>query len=396
MKSFLITKDVLMKGYLPVYGNAFWHTPNIDELAQKGTVFYRHYTAAPSTAMAFTSMFTKKYAFQLGRSVYKHEEQYQGTTFFDLLTAKGIDSHIIWSYNYDKFALPFANCFRNASFHKLDMNQPVGPHINSLEPLKRDDDKAQKTLSSLFEIIDALPRENVFVWLHLPHVILGRTGYGDDIDLFDEIVGHIRPLYGDENIFISADHGNMNGAHQKYAYGFDVHDNAISIPLVTPRLEGFEKYNRVTTNKDISNIILNRAIPRRDYVISETAYALQPKKKIAIVTDRYKLIYDKWYRAFSLYDTLWDKAEENNLLACTNMDIDRHRLSNTKELYFYPYWDEAEIAYTEMMHFFNDVWTEGTKRQELRAKIKYYLIQAYAAVRRMLNADKTNGKQYRK
>ena len=34
-------------------------TPNIDELAKKGTVFNRHYTAAASTAMAFTSMATE-------------------------------------------------------------------------------------------------------------------------------------------------------------------------------------------------------------------------------------------------------------------------------------------------------------------------------------------------
>lgn len=31
----LITKDALHKKYLPTYGNSYWNTPNIDELAKK-------------------------------------------------------------------------------------------------------------------------------------------------------------------------------------------------------------------------------------------------------------------------------------------------------------------------------------------------------------------------
>ena len=61
MNIVLISKDVLRKDYLPCYGNKYWKTPNIDYLVQNGIVFDRHYTAAPSTAMSFTSMFTGKY-----------------------------------------------------------------------------------------------------------------------------------------------------------------------------------------------------------------------------------------------------------------------------------------------------------------------------------------------
>lgn len=35
----LLSKDILMPAYLPIYGNKYWETPNIDELASKGTVF---------------------------------------------------------------------------------------------------------------------------------------------------------------------------------------------------------------------------------------------------------------------------------------------------------------------------------------------------------------------
>ena len=58
-----ISKDALNKHVLPTYGNKFWKTPNIDALAEKGTVFNRHYTAAGSTAMAFTAMALGKYCY---------------------------------------------------------------------------------------------------------------------------------------------------------------------------------------------------------------------------------------------------------------------------------------------------------------------------------------------
>ena len=69
-----ISKDALNKHALPVYGNKYWKTPNIDELAAKGTVFNRHYTAGASTAMAFTSMAIGKYCYETGRKYYKNEE----------------------------------------------------------------------------------------------------------------------------------------------------------------------------------------------------------------------------------------------------------------------------------------------------------------------------------
>ena len=62
----LLTKDAFCKEYLPLYGNKIWagKTPNIDELAAKGMVFNRHYTAAPSTVMAFRAMSTGRFAYE--------------------------------------------------------------------------------------------------------------------------------------------------------------------------------------------------------------------------------------------------------------------------------------------------------------------------------------------
>ena len=47
--TFLLSKDCMSCESLPIYGNKYWKTPNIDELANKGTVFRRHYAAGGST-----------------------------------------------------------------------------------------------------------------------------------------------------------------------------------------------------------------------------------------------------------------------------------------------------------------------------------------------------------
>ena len=81
----LISKDAFGIMNLPQYGNKFWKTPNIDKLVKNGTLFKKHYTTAPSTGMAFTSMFTGKYPYELtDRKVYTHVKRYEGTTLFDL------------------------------------------------------------------------------------------------------------------------------------------------------------------------------------------------------------------------------------------------------------------------------------------------------------------------
>ena len=61
----LLTKDALCKSYLPIYGNTYWKgkTPNLDELALKGTVFNKFYTSAPSTVMAIRGIVMGKFAF---------------------------------------------------------------------------------------------------------------------------------------------------------------------------------------------------------------------------------------------------------------------------------------------------------------------------------------------
>ncbi len=371
MKSFvLLTKDVLMPGYLSVYGNTYWKMPNVEELASKGTVFYRHYTTAPSTAMAFTSMFSAKYPYELDRRTYVHVDDMKGSeTFFDKLEKMGYSNHIIWSNNYLKVALPFSNCFGSDKtvFHNLDINQPVGPHIGGNKAkLERNDTLVKKSMDSIYSAIDEATSTEIptFLWIHLPHVILGRIGYGDDMDLVDELVGYLRKKFGDDSIFISADHGNMNGSKNKCGYGFDVYESAVRIPLITPRFNGVERVDHPTTNRDIGKILLDRIIPDEKFVVCDSTYFAQPRRKFAVIGDRFKYIYNKQTKTEELYDVIIDSHEEVNLIDGSFFDPDRRVTYEKSEVYFYPYWEESRKALDEYRAFRESIWRVGTFKEE--------------------------------
>jgi hypothetical protein len=376
MSIVLLTKDALLAEYLPDYGNEYWTTPNISELAKKGTVFRRHYTAAPSTAMSFLAMTTGKYPYEFDRKEYKHEEPYTGRTIFDEAKERGLEPHIVWSDNYMKMALPFANCFTGATIHTLDMNQPVGPHLKKVAALVRDDAKSQRTLDKLYDTLDTIDSNNVFLWIHLPHVLLGRTCYGGDMDLFDDIVGYLRRKYGDESIFISADHGNMNGEKSVYAYGFHVYEPAVHIPLIAPYMGNQHEVHDLTSNTQLASIMFEKNYENpRKYILSETTYYLQANRKTAVISGRYKLIRNKYDRTEELYDILYDKTEERNLLNKLVRDVERNRYNEQREMYFYPYYEEAEKAYGELNAYMNEIWRTGTPKEEKKARRNFIILQ---------------------
>lgn len=381
----LITKDVLMPGYLPTYGNQYWQTPNIDELAQKGTVFRRHYTVAPSTAMAFTSMFTGKLPYQLDRRKYEHVDDLAETeTLFGILEKNGYENHILWSKNYLHSVLPFSNCYGSdrTVFHNLDLNQVIGPHMARYTKLERNIPLEEKTIGAILHAVDEIFSTNgtIFLWMHLPHVLRGRIAYGDDIDLFDRIVGHVRTYAGDEHVFISADHGHMNGTHNTFGYGFDVYEPAIRIPLIAPRLEQQAYVDFPTSNARLSSILLDRRIPKDEYVFADSAYYAQPHRKLAIIKNNFKYIYNKATDSEELYDLLYDPVETINMLRTFHTDKNRRLRYCVRDVHFNPHWDIVPELVDELRSVKQTIWRKGNFREESYAKTKRMLSVPYHQV----------------
>ncbi|MCK9471865.1 MAG: sulfatase-like hydrolase/transferase [Bacilli bacterium] len=387
----LISKDILTKLYLPLYGNKYWNTPNIDALAAKGTIFKRHYTSAPSTAMSFTSMLTGKYPYQLNRKRYETVKKIDDSeTLFWKLQQMGYETHILWGYGFFEDITQYANCYgdeKKTVFHNLDIGQDVGPHFFDKRIISRDDNLTDKTISLIKKAIEGIANSNkkVFLWIHLPHVLLGREAYGSDIDLLDQVVGYLRNKFSDDSIFITADHGNMNGKNGVFAYGFDVYEPAINIPLITPRLENQSVVNHPTSNTQLEDIILNRKIPKPEYIISDSAYYAQPNRKTAIVKENYKYIYNKKDKSEELYDLHLDPLENINLLKQSFKDPDRKVTYRQQEVAYYPFQDKVSDIHKQMVEIKNTFWKKGNINEELFYKIRKLLSIGYNNIKALVS-----------
>lgn len=375
----LISKDVLSIRYLPIYGNKQYSTPNIDYLCKKGTVFYRHYTAAPSTAMAFTSMFTGKYPYETGRADYTEIEKFDiegATTLFEEMENRGYECHLVWSSNYVLMAERFSRCYGKNTIHheKLRLNQYVGAHMpGGLSELIPDEDEAEMNYQSLINEIDTIDRSKpIFLWVHLPHVFRGRTGYGMDIDLLDRFVGDIITRFGD-CIYLTADHGSNDGKDGKTGYGFDVYESSIHIPLITPRIDNIAEYHGLSSNVDLMEIILNNKIVKHEYVLSDTAYYQQPHRKLAIISGNYKFVYDKKNKKKMLFDIINDSNENIDLNKKIMFDTDRNRYVVTEQVLYYPHWDIIPETVEYFNHIFEKLWSNGN----IYYNIKYTIIRRF-------------------
>ena len=372
----LYSKDALSTEYLPLYsGNErYGKTPNLDALAEKGTVFVNHHTAGGSTAMAFSSMLTGKYPFEFEkRKTFTAVEKSEKESIFDILQSQGYTCHMMWSPDYESGALPYVREFgdeEKTQFHVLNMFQPLG-YKQHTDKLKRNETRLQKSVKMICDELDGInTSQKTFIWLHLPHVLRGRICYGDDIDAFDLILGHIREKFGDDSIYVTSDHGNMNMHRGKVGYGFDVYDPITRVPLITPRIDGLSVCDSLTSHTDLPDIILHGRIPEHEYVYCDTAYYAQPQRKLAVIGKRYKYIYNKQTKTEELYDLDWDRAEEYNILKERYLEKNRMGYVTYDELYYYPYKSEALEAYKELKGEKEKIWREPGLAEGLYIKYR--------------------------
>lgn len=372
-KILLISKDATLPEYFEPYGGTYWKTPNISALAAKGTVFQKHYTVAPSTAMAFIGMFTGKLPLETEHTEYEEAAEKCDDTLFDHLYEKGYECHLMWSNNYIYVAEKYSKCYGQHTIHheNLKLNQSVGQHKNMTnEDIEENEDLANETLTNILTEIKTIPMDRkVFLWIHVPHVLLGRGGYGRDTDLFDKLIGELRKIFPDEGIYVTADHGHMNMTKRKTCYGFDVYQSAIRIPLIAPRINDMATVDFPTSNRQLANLILNETITPEEFIVSDSAYCAQPYRKIAVIHGKYKYIYNKATKKEELYDVEWDPAENNNLLEKYIYDSDRHKKVIKEQVYFYPYMGDAEVACVLLRNHFHKIWKTGTPARELRNKL---------------------------
>lgn len=366
----VVSHDATLPEYLPGYGDRHMHMPNVERLAAKGTVFMNHYTAAPSTLMAFTSMWTDTYCHELDRKFYlpvDHVEFTNNESVFSIMENEGYTCHVIWSTNYHP-AHTMSQCFGSKTiFHEnKKINRACGAN-GGLNPELRKDNEAE-VQDVLDYIEDALEQmcaqeEKTFLWVHMPHCVNGRTSYGSDMDVFDRVVGMVAERFGDDNIYVTADHGHMNGKHGKYEYGFDVYEKPIRIPLITPRIAGKAQITFNTSSVQLKELILEGDIKERDILYSDCAYYMQMMRKMVVMHKNYRYIYNKRSKTEEFYDVAWDPEENFNLLA------PKGRKKPGQEAWgsslYYPFYQEAMDVADRLRKCKDEVWRNGNPCVEL-------------------------------
>lgn len=355
------------------YGSSVFQTPNIDELAGKGTIFKNHYTAAPSSAMAYTCMFSGLWVHELNRKKYNKVEPFdQCLTLFQTLQNDGFSCNIIWDKTWFKTSFQYSRVYgdQTTKFHNLDIAQKVGPHKIDISNINPED--KESSLQEILNTVDSLiTQEKLFIWLHLPHVIKGFTGYGSDIEFFDILIGKIRKRFNDNSIYITADHGQMNIEKGVPVYGFHVYEGAIKIPFITPRFNGLKEVETPTSNVQLMDILLNSNFNAKKYIYSDTQYYLQENRKLAIIKDNYKYIFNKFDKTEELYDIRFDCDENVNLLIDKYYDRNRFKYYNIDEIYYYPFWDKVQDIYIDLQKEKNRIWENGTWFERILNKLDY-------------------------
>lgn len=387
---FLLTKDCMSCESVPVYGNKYWKTPNIDELAEKGTVFLRHYASGGSTSMSLSGMLSGHYPYEFkSRKRYVNVLPSEFPSVYGIFQQRGYECHLVWDVTWQDETWNLVREFGDENkvvIHSIDIAQPAGSHKRTQARLERNDELLEHTYNLIYgelEKIDLTKKQ--FIWVHLPHVLKGRRSYMDDMDVFDNIVGYARKMVGDDSVYVSTDHGHMNMHKGIVGYGFHVYEPIIRIPLITPRIDGLKQVNWLTSNIDIPTILTDGVIPKHDYVLCDTTYYAQPNRRLAVVSDRFKYIYNKETRTEELYDLEWDQDENYNILKEFYFDKDRQSDVIYDELYFYPYKKEALEAAEILRKVKNDVWREPD-----------YFYGKYVLIRKKLNVIKKTIKRIMK
>ena len=359
---FIISKDALSKDALPTYNNKYWKTPNIDALAEKGTVFTKYYASAGSTWMAMSAMMAQRYTYQFeNRKTYIQVPEHEYPCIFDRLRSEGWECHVIWNWDWHRDANMYSGEFgAETIFHDLDVAQPCGSHHKNYKTkIERNDELLKESLEKIYHEIDSIDySKKQFVFMHLPHVLLGRRCYMDDIDVHDEIVGYIRKKVGDDSIYITSDHGHMNLNKGITGYGFDLYEPIINIPLITPRINNLKTCDSLLSEINLWDIVFDKKIPDNEYVLCDTAYYAQPQRKLAVITKRYKYIFTKEKSREELYDIEWDPSENFNILEEYIYEEERGSWVTVNELYFYPYNDLALKEAEKLRSIKNSIWKE--------------------------------------
>jgi choline-sulfatase len=228
----LISVDTLRADHLGCYGYRKLRTPNLDALAQGGTLFSRVDSPVPLTLPSHTSLLSSTYPFV-------HGVEENGQKVADIVTVtKVLKAHgyrtaaFIGGYVLDaRFGL-------NQGFDVYDSPFHLRPDPGEEPPeVKR---PGEAVLSAASGWIEAESGHPFFVFIHLydAHRPYLQGSYDAEIAYVDKAIGRFqqslaaRKILQDALIVLTSDHGESLGEHGEETHGYFIYESTLWVPLI--------------------------------------------------------------------------------------------------------------------------------------------------------------------
>lgn len=320
---------ILLFDGLPAYRMKLYggmvKTPCIEQMAREGTCYMNVISAAPSTAMAFTSIFTGLFPHEFGRRSYTNEDSGLpiGTvSLFEALESQGYTTCIQWSEDMET-ANPVKYRVNAWSGAKVQFRH-FGRHFHNLSAIVGGQiyqcDQVLKTCDDLPEPWFLFVRFNPVVGVKFRGISDKTTKMKCDDVIYEadhliEKVLQNRPP-GTE-IYLVSDHGHMHGEQGIWGYAFNLCEGTLRVPLIYSDCDSNkgERIDELISLINLKNIVLKKPLRKTKYLYADTAYADQWHRKTMVRKGHWKYVFhrDGWPVREQLFDLSGDPFEMINL-----------------------------------------------------------------------------------
>jgi tetratricopeptide (TPR) repeat protein len=248
----LISVDTLRADHLSCYQPARRPTPQIDSLANKGTVFTQVSSPFPLTLPAHASLFTSSYPAETGVQDNGIPLRPNAVTLAAVLKKAG--------YATGAFVASFVLDRRFGLNQGFDVYEgPVDLH-NRLDagPVERKRPGAQ-VVQAATRWVERNAGAPFFLFLHLydlhlpydlpqnPALRHGETGYSAELAYEERVLGDFfafltrRQLFEKALIVFTSDHGEGLGDHGESTHGYFIYQSTLHVPLIMHWPAGFSR-----------------------------------------------------------------------------------------------------------------------------------------------------------
>lgn len=343
-----LSVDAMRPDHLGLYGYHRPTSPNIDAFARDSAHFTNAFTASPRSLRSFASIWTGRYPSMVawGNDVQFPPLDNSNVTLAEELRDAGYATGAFNNTSYFNHTAGFFQGF-DTVVEEYGFKAEVGPTITRINQFLTDRDH------------DGRP---FFLWSHLmePHdpyrdLDEPREFGHERIDQYDEeiaradaalgpVLTHLTEMSRSRPVivFVFADHGEAFGEHGVYHHSFDLHDEALRVPLIV-RGPGITPGARdaLTSLMDLHPTVLNLAgravtsritsrslvaplyntLPRgltppgwRRHLFAEvTPDGVFPAEQRSLYAPPYKIIFDVRRGTWELYNIALDRGEITNL-----------------------------------------------------------------------------------